>query len=130
MTIYYQKKRLKYRLLYGIVSVIIGSSSFIIGSEAIFIYPWLILGFLEIGTWYYEHKFHYLQIDNNILTKNSLFPKSIDLTQLSAIRKYKSTFVLESGDVDIKIHKDLIASHSLNQLTDLLSEIQLRPQQV
>ncbi|MBZ9631305.1 hypothetical protein LB465_10990 [Salegentibacter sp. LM13S] len=130
MTIHYQKKRLEYKLLYGIVSVSFGTISFIIGSEPLFIYPWLILGFLEIGTWYYERKYHYLQINNNILTKNSLFPKSIDLTELNAIRKYRSTFVLESQEQNIKIHKDLIATDSLNQLTDLLNEIPLQSQQV
>lgn len=128
MTIYYPKQRLKYKLLYGIVSIIIGSSAFIIGSEPIFIYPWLILGLLEIGTWFYEHKYHYLQINNNILTKNSLFPKSIDLTQLKAMRNYKGSFVLESEDQNIRIHKGLVAPQSLNELTDILNEIQLQPQ--
>jgi hypothetical protein len=130
VTIYYPQKRLKYKLLYGIVSVIIGTIAFLIDSAAIFIYPWLILGFLEIGTWYYENKYHYLQINNNILTKNSLFPKSIDLTKLSAIRKYKNSFILESEDQNIKIHKGLIASQSLNQLNNLLNEIPLKPQQI
>ncbi|PKD20211.1 hypothetical protein APR41_14610 [Salegentibacter salinarum] len=130
MIIYYPQKRLKYKLLYGIVSVIIGSFAFIIDSEPIFIYPWVILGFLEIGTWYYEKKYHYLHIDHNILTKNSLFPKSIDLRQVTAIRKNRNSFVLESEGKNIRIHKGLVASQSLNQLTDLLDEIQLQPQHV
>jgi len=130
VTIYYRKKRLKFQLFFGVLSVIIGLVGIIIGSESLFIYPWLILGLLELGTWYYENKYQYLKIDNNILTKNSLFSKSIDLTQLSAIRKYKSTLVLESKDQSIKIYKDMIALESLTQLTDLFNEIELKPQQV
>lgn len=129
MTIYYRKRRLKLQLYFGVLSVFIGLLGIIIGSESLFIYPWLILGLLELGTWYYEKKYHYLKIDNNILTKNSLFSKSIDLTQLSAIRKYKSTLVLESKDQSIKIYKDMIAPESLTQLTDLLDEIDLKPQE-
>jgi len=117
-------------LFFGVLSVIIGLVGIIIGSESLFIYPWLILGLLELGTWYYKNKYQYLKIDNNILTKNSLFSKSIDLTQLSAIRKYKSTLVLESKDQSIKIYKDMIALESLTQLTDLFNEIELKPQQV
>ncbi|MBZ9730492.1 hypothetical protein LB467_12430 [Salegentibacter sp. JZCK2] len=130
MIINYRKKRLKLQLLFGVSSVIIGLVALIIGSESIFIYPWLILGLLEIGIWYYENKYQYLKIDNNILTKNSLFSKSIDLTQLTAIKKNKSTFVLESNDHSLKIYKDMIAPDSLNRLTDLLNEIELKPHQV
>lgn len=117
-------------LLFGIGSVTFGCIAFLLGSKPLFIYPWLILGLLEIGTWYYENKYQYLKIENNILTRNSLFPKSIDLNQITAIRKYKSTIVVESYDKRIKIYKDMIAPDSLTELTDLLDMIELKPQQV
>ena len=90
-----------------------------------FVYAWLILGLLEIGTWYYQNKFQYLQIENNVLTKNSLFPKSIELSKITAIRKYRNSFLIESKETNIKIYKDVISTDSLYQLTDLLNEIQV-----
>ncbi|WP_079719599.1 hypothetical protein [Salegentibacter holothuriorum] len=90
-----------------------------------FVYAWLILGILQIGTWYYQNKFQYLQIENNVLTKNSLFPKSIELSKITALRKYRNSFRIESKKQNIKIYKDVISTDSLYQLTDLLNEIQV-----
>jgi hypothetical protein len=95
-----------------------------------FVYAWLILGLLEIGTWYYQNKFQYLQIENNVITKNSLFPKSIELSKIIAIRKYRNSFLIESKEKNIKIYKDVISTDSLYQLTDLLNEIQVKSSEV
>jgi uncharacterized membrane protein YbaN (DUF454 family) len=130
VTIYYEKKRLKFQLVYGILSAILGIVGIILDSKPLITYPWLILGILQIGTWYYQNKYQYLHIKNKALTKNSLFSKSVNLNELSAIRKYKNSFVLESKGQSIKIYKDVIAADSLYKLTDLLNEIQLKPHQV
>ena len=125
MTIHYKSKNLKFQLLYGITSAILGIVGIILDSKPLLTYPWLILSILQIGTWYYQNKFQYLQIENNVLTKNSLFPKSIELSKITAIRKYRNSFLIESKEKNIKIYKDVISTASLYQLTDLLNEIQL-----
>lgn len=127
MTINFRKNRVKFRGNYAGLCIIIGIIAILFNSEPIFIYPWLILGFLEICIWYYEYKYHYLQIQDNILTINSFVSKSIDLTQIKAIKKYKSIFVLESEKQRIKIHKSMIDTESLHQLSQFLNKIQLLP---
>ena len=125
MIIYFKKKRLNFRLFNGIASLVMGLISLLSDFQFFFVYAWLILGLLEIGTWYYQNKFQYLQIENNVLTKNSLFPKSIELSKITAIRKYRNSFLIESKEKNIKIYKDVISTGSLYQLTDLLNEIQV-----
>ncbi len=125
MIIYFKKKRLNFRLFNGIASLVMGLISLLSDFQFFFVYAWLILGLLEIGTWYYQNKFQYLQIENNVLTKNSLFPKSIELSEITAIRKYRNSFLIESKEQNIKIYKDVISTDSLYQLTDLLNEIQI-----
>ena len=125
MIIYFKKKRLNFRLFNGIASLVMGLISLLSDFQFFFVYAWPILGLLEIGTWYYQNKFQYLQIENNVLTKNSLFPKSIELSKITAIRKYRNSFLIESKEQNIKIYKDVISTDSLYQLTDLLNEIQV-----
>ncbi|SKB40567.1 hypothetical protein SAMN05660776_1010 [Salegentibacter holothuriorum] len=125
MIIYFKKKRLNSRLFNGIASIIMGLLSILSDFQFFFVYAWLILGILQIGTWYYQNKFQYLQIENNVLTKNSLFPKSIELSKITALRKYRNSFRIESKKQNIKIYKDVISTDSLYQLTDLLNEIQV-----
>ncbi|WP_037320039.1 hypothetical protein [Salegentibacter sp. Hel_I_6] len=130
MTIYYKKKNLKFQLFYGILSALLGIFGIVLDAKPLIAYPWLILGILQIGTWFYQSKHQYIRIENNILTKNSLFSKSIDLNKLTAIRKFKNSIVLESKDQSIKIYKDVIATDSLYRLTDFLNEIELATQKV
>jgi len=130
VTIYYKKKNLKFQLFYGILSAVIGVIGMFLEAKPLMTYPWLVLGILQIGTSYYQYKYQYLKIENNILTKNSLISKSIDLRELTAIRKFRNSFVLESKDQEIRIYKHLIATDSLYKLTDLLNELQIEPQQV
>jgi hypothetical protein len=84
---------------------------------------------LQLATWYYEKKHQYLYIDGNTITKNSIFPKSVKLNELTAIWKLRSSFRLEAKNSKIKINKDLIDDESLYKLTDLLNQIKLKPQQ-
>jgi len=127
--IYFKKKRLNFRLFNGIASLGMGLISILSDFQFFFVYSWLILGLLEIGTWYYQNKFQYLQIKNNVLTKNSLFPKSIELSEITAIRKYRNSFLIESKEQNIKIYKDVISTDSLYQLTDFLNQIKVETQQ-
>jgi len=127
--IYFKKKRLNFRLFNGIASLLMGLISLLSDFGFFFVYAWLILGLLEIGTWNYQYKYQYLQIENNVLTKNSLFPKSIELSEITAIRKYRNSFLIESKEQNIKIYKEVIATDSLYQLTDFLNQIKVEPQQ-
>ena len=126
MIIYFKKKRLNFRLFNGIASLGMGFISILSDFQFFFVYAWLILGLLEIGTWYYQNKLQYLKIENNVLTENSLFPKSIELSEITAIRKYRNSFLIESKEQNIKIYKDVISTDSLYQLTELLNKIQVK----
>jgi len=129
MIIYYKRKNLNAQLIYGIISLLFGITGFISDTKSFFIIAWLLLGLVQIGTWYYKQKYQYLNIEENRLTKNALFPKSVAFNELSAIRKYKNSFLLESKNQSIRIHKDIIATDSFYKLTDLLNKIELKPQQ-
>jgi hypothetical protein len=69
------------------------------------------------------------QTASKTFPKNSIFPKSVKLNELTAIWKLRSSFRLEAKNSKIKINKDLIDDESLYKLTDLLDQIKLKPQQ-
>ena len=129
MIIYYQKKKLNYQLYSGIGFLIIGIAIVLLNNFSLIYYTWILLGLLQLGTWYYKKKHQYLYITEDSLTKNSLFPKSIKLNELTAIWKFKSSFTLETRQARIKIDKDLMEDESLYKLTDFLNQIELKPQQ-
>lgn len=129
MIIYYQKKRLNYQLYSGIGFLIIGIAIVFLNNFSLIYSTWVLLGLLQLGAWYYKKKHQYLFITEDSLTKNSLFPKSIKLTELTAIWKFKSIFTLETRQAKIKIDKDQMEDESLYKLTDLLSQIELKLQQ-
>ncbi|WP_037320047.1 hypothetical protein [Salegentibacter sp. Hel_I_6] len=127
MIIYYQKKRLNYKLYTGIGFLIIGIAIALLNNFSLIYYTWILLGLLQLATWYYEKKHQYLYITEDSLTKNSLFRKSIKLNELTAIWKLRTSFTLQTKKNKIKIDKDLIEDESLNKLTDFLNQIELNP---
>jgi hypothetical protein len=127
--IYYQKKKLNYQLYSGIGFLIIGIAIVLLNNFSLIYYTWVLLGLLQLGTWYFKKKHQYLYITEGRLTKNSLFPKSIKLNELTAIWKFKSSFTLETRQAKIKIDKDLMENESLYKLTDFLNQIELKPRQ-
>ena len=129
MIIYYQKKKLNYQLYSGIGFLISGIAIVLLNNFSLIYYTWVLLGLLQLGTWYYKKKHQYLHISEGRLTKNSLFPKSIKLNELTAIWKFKSSFTIETRQTKIKIDKDQMEDESLYKLTDLLNQIELKPQQ-
>jgi len=126
--IYYQKKKLNYQLYSGIGFLISGIALVFLNNFSLIYYSWVLLGLLQLGTWYYKKKHQYLYITDGTLTKNSFFPKSIKLTELTAIWKFKSSFTLETSEAKIKIDKDQMEDESLYKLTDFLNQIELKPQ--
>jgi len=128
--IYYQKKKLNYKLYTGIGFLIIGIAIVLLNNFHLIYYAWPLLGLLQLATWYYEKKHQYLYITDNTLTKNSLFPKTINLNELTAIWKLRSSFTLETKNTKIKIDKDLIEDESLYKLTDFLNQIELKTQKI
>ena len=129
MIIYYQKKKLNYQLYSGIGFLIFGIAIVLLNNFSLIYYTWVLLGLLQLGTWYFKKKHQYLYITEDSLTKNSLFPKSIKLTELTAIWKFKSSFTLETRQAKLKIDKDQMEDESLYKLTDFLNQIELKPQQ-
>lgn len=129
MIIYYQKKKLNYQLYSGIGFLIFGIAIVLLNNFSLIYYTWVLLGLLQLGTWYFKNKHQYLYITDDTLTKNSLFPKSIKLNELTAIWKFKSSFTLETRQAKLKINKDQMEDESLYKLTDFLNQIELKPQQ-
>lgn len=128
MTVYYQKKKLNYQLISGIVISFLSISLVFLQSSSVIPAIWILFGSFQVCGWFYKKKHQYLYIDKNSLTKNSIFPKSLAVNELTAIRKYKGSFVLETKDQNLKIHKDLMEDDSLYALTDFLNKIEIKPQ--
>jgi uncharacterized membrane-anchored protein len=75
MIIYYKRKNLNAQLIYGIISLLFGITGFISDTKSFFIIAWLLLGLVQIGTWYYKQKYQYLNIEENELPKTLFFQK-------------------------------------------------------
>ncbi|TDN82761.1 hypothetical protein DET49_12325 [Salegentibacter sp. 24] len=124
--IYYQKRKLKYQLISGISILAMGIVIARLDPTSVIYYIWILFGLLQISSWYYKNNYQYLVINKYTITKKSLFPRSLKLRELKAIRKFKSSCILEPNHRKIKIVKDLIENDSLYRLTERLYAFEIK----
>ena len=95
-------------------------------SFSIYSYLWFTLGALYLLTTYYERKNQYITIENNKLIKHSIFKKTIDVNDIKKIRKYVSSYKIETSDKTLKINKDIIEAESLYKLEDYFKKLNIK----
>lgn len=125
MKIKYTKSRIKNNLGYGILMIGIGIFA-VFNDSSSFHYLWLILGGLQTGTTLYEKKNQYLTIDNNRLTKHSIIPKTIVISDIIKVRKFVNSYKIETPERTIEIDKNIIEIESLFQLDNYFNNLKLK----
>lgn len=118
----YQKKRINYFLIFGLIWLFIGLAFIIIKPKNIFSYGWLLIASFYIGNYFYMKKNQYLSLKNDILSHNRIFPKpnKIKLSELKEIKKFAGDYILKSEHEKLKINSQLIDKESLDNLLSII----------
>jgi len=82
-------------------------------------------GFLSLTIYYYQKKKQYLSIENGILKKNTLFPKSINLRDVIVFKRSAGDYILKTKEKRVTIDTQLIDSDSLVELISELKKFNL-----
>ena len=96
MKIRYPKRRLKYNLIFGSLFSIFGITAFIIDPDNFVNFGYLIIGLLYLGLYFFENSKQYLTIENGIITKHNLRPKSLKLDEIIHIKNFAGDYVLKT----------------------------------
>src|SRR5690606_37323439 len=123
MKIQYKKKRLKYYSIFGIIWLILGIAAVTFESGTIFNYGYLLMGFLYLGTYFFEKNKQYLTIENGVISKNQLIPKKINLNEIKQIKKFAGEYILKTDSTDLRVNTELIDPKSLLELNTFLQSL-------
>ncbi len=85
----------------------------------------MLLGILQLGTYFYENKNQYLTIENGTITKNHLISKTINLKELVGIKKFAGDYILKTDTSDLRINTTIIDEHSLKELDRFIDNLNL-----
>ncbi|MBU3821081.1 hypothetical protein KO566_03335 [Flavobacteriaceae bacterium XHP0103] len=125
MKVRYKKKRLNYYLIFGILWLILGAASVTFESGTVFNYGYLLMGFLYLGTYFFENNKQYLTIENGVISKNQLIPKKINLNEIKQIKKFAGDYILKADSTELRINTELIDQNSLLELNVFLDSLNL-----
>jgi len=125
MTISYSEKHIKFTMVYGILMILIGLLAIYEDGSSIYSYLWLVLGLLQTGTTLYQKKYQYLTIDNTRITRHSLKSKSIQISDIKKVRRFRNSYKIETLESTLNINKNLIETESLYKLDDFFKELKL-----
>lgn len=126
MKINYIKNRIKHNLLFGILMMILGLFAIYEDMLSVFSYLWVLIGVLQLISTLNEKKHQYLSIENNKLTRHSIFPKTIEISDIRKIRKSKNSYKIETSERTLKIDKNIIEAESLYKLEDYFNSLDLK----
>jgi len=126
MKIKYIESRIKNNLGYGLLMIAVGLFAVYNDSSSLFSYLWIFLGGLQTGTALYEKKNQYLTIENDKITKHSIFPKTIDTSEIQKVGKFVNSYKIETRNRTLIIDKGIIENESLFKLEDYLSNLNLK----
>ncbi len=125
MTIRFKRKRLKYNLILGILWLVLGISGVILDTTNFFVYGYLLVGILQLGTYFYENKNQYLTIENGVISKNNLIAKKINLNDIVGFKKFAGDYILKTDSSELKINTEFIDENSLKELNTFLESLNL-----
>ena len=125
MKIRYPKRRLKYNLIFGSLFSIFGITAFIIDPDNFVNFGYLIIGLLYLGLYLFENSKQYLTIENGIITKHNLRPKSLELDEIIHIKNFAGDYVLKTKQDELTINKSFVEKNSLFELEKVLEGLNL-----
>ena len=125
MKIRYDKKRLKTKFIFGTVWLLLGIVAFIFDTDNLFNFGYLVFGLGYMGGYLFENSKQYLTIENGIITKNSLRPKSITVEDIIHIKNFAGDYVLKTNQDELEINKSFIDKDSLKELENILEGLNL-----
>ncbi|MGV8815296.1 MAG: hypothetical protein ACOH2D_14425 [Gelidibacter sp.] len=125
MKIRYPKKRLKVNLILGIVWLVFGILAFTFDGTNLFNLGYLAFGLIYLGLYLFENSKQYLTIENGVITKNTLHPKSIKLNEINHINDFAGDYVLKTEHEELSINKSYIEKNSLLALETILEGLNL-----
>ena len=125
MKIRYPKKRLKVNLILGIVWLVFGILAFTFDGANLFNLGYLTFGLIYLGLYLFENSKQYLSIENGVITKNTLRPKSIKLNEINHIKDFAGDYVLKTEHEELSINKSYIEKNSLLELETILESLNL-----
>jgi len=126
MKIKYIESRIKNNLGYGILMIAVGLFAIYNDSSSIFSYLWILLGGLQTGTALYEKKNQYLTIEQEKITKHSIFPKTINISEIEKVSKFVNSYKIETENTTLTIDKGIIENDSLYKLENYLNNLNLK----
>ena len=119
----YSKKQLRYSLIFGILWILIFVAYLIFRSESYFGYGYLAIGIFFLGTYFYKKTVHYATIKNDILIKNNIIPKRIQLDQITDVQYFAGKYTLISNNSEISINTMEIDKKSIEDLKKVINQI-------
>lgn len=122
----YKRRRLRWRLIFGIFWLILGVLSIPTNFENYLNYGYIIAGLFYIGNYMFKSKNQYLTIDNKSITLNNLIPKKVNLADLKRIKKIAGDYILQSDKTELRIEVRLIEKNSLKDLKTILNHLDLK----
>src|SRR5690606_19008354 len=126
MKINYAEKRIRNNFINGLLMVAIGITVFIWSGKATIGYFWIFFGVLQLATaWFFKNN-PYISIEDNKLTKHSLFRKTIEIDDIKKVWKYVNSYKIETSDQTLTIDKNTMEPVSLHLLNDFLHELEIK----
>lgn len=125
MTIRYPKNRLKTNLIFGIVWSVLGIVAFIFDTENLFNFGYLTFGLIYLSGYLFENSKQYLTIENGVITKHNLRPKSLKLDEVIHIKNFAGDYVLKTKQDELTINKSFVEENSLLELEKVLEGLNL-----
>lgn len=131
MKIKFQKRRMRFRLIMGIVWLVLGACYLLLNNEDYWIgYLYFIPAILFLIQYIYDSKHQYLNIDEGYIQMNKLLEHNqrIQLDDIEKITGTDSYYIVTSKTKNLKIDPSLIDQNSLIKLIETLKQLDLPPE--
>ena len=125
MIIPYNRKIVRKELILGSVFFILGVAFIWSEPDSIFRYGLVLLGLLHLISGFYQLRNPYLKVENGILTRVGLLPKTIKLSEVEKTRKFAGDYTLFSKGKKLKINSELVNSHQKTELTNFILSLNI-----
>ena len=125
MKINFIKKRITHNLFLGGFMLLAGIVMWIKADRILISSLWIVIGTLQFGFALYERKHQYITIENGLITKHSIFKKEIEIDKIEKVRRFKSSYKIETADKTVTINKNLIEAESMYRLDDFFKSLNI-----
>lgn len=122
----YVKARLNLNFFIGIIWFLLGLGYLFSPNNSFVAYAYLILSLLYFLSFYYDKRYGYLTINNNILKKrdNPFFNYGIAIKDIKGIVKINEDYILKTDSNSIRIQSSVICENSKSKLDDFMNQLE------